>query len=374
MYLKSLSLLNFKNFSQLDYKFNSKINCFAGDNGVGKTNLLDAIHYLSLCKSFSNTVDSQNIRHGENFFVIQGEYLRDGEDENIYCGVKRNAKKQFRRNRKDYQRLSDHIGFIPVVMVSPGDNVLITGGSEERRKFMNSVISQYDRQYLEDMIAYNRALAQRNVLLKDFARKRYFDRDSLDVWTEQMIAPGERIYERRGSFIEKMIPIFKYYQQFVSLDRDDVDLRYESQLHGEDFRAILVNAAEKDRILQYSTCGIHKDELVLRLGRHSIKKYGSQGQQKTYLIALKLAQFDFIKDVNGLHPILLLDDIFDKLDQGRVEQIIRLVSENNFGQIFITDTSRKRLNSILKDTGREFLIFELKGETAIQPHRTKGDI
>ena len=365
MHLKSLSLLNFKNFSQIEYDFTSKINCFSGNNGVGKTNLLDAIHYLSLCKSFFNSVDSQNIRHNEDFFVIQGKYMRNGDEENIYCGVKRNTKKQFRRNKKDYQRLSDHIGLVPVVMVSPGDSVLITGGSEERRKFMNGVISQYDRQYLEDMIAYNHALTQRNVLLKDFARKRYFDRDSLDIWTRQLIGPGERIYESRRSFIDKMTPIFRHYQEFVSLGREEVDLTYESQLEGEDFPGIMDNAVEKDRILQYSTCGIHKDELVLNLGEHSIKKNGSQGQQKTYLVALKLAQFEFIRDLNGFHPILLLDDIFDKLDQNRVEQIIRLVSENNFGQIFITDTSRDRLNRILKDTGIEFSIFELADEAPI---------
>ncbi len=363
MHLKSLSLLNFKNFSQIEYDFTSKINCFAGNNGVGKTNLLDAIHYLSLCKSFFNSVDSQNIRHNEDFFVIQGKYMRNGDEENIYCGVKRNTKKQFRRNKKDYQRLSDHIGLVPVVMVSPGDSVLITGGSEERRKFMNGVISQYDRQYLEDMIAYNHALTQRNVLLKDFARKRYFDRDSLDIWTQQLIDPGERIYESRRSFIDKMTPIFRHYQEFVSLGREKVGLTYESQLDGEDFTGIMDRAVEKDRILQYSTCGIHKDELVLNLGEHSIKKNGSQGQQKTYLVALKLAQFEFIRDLNGFHPILLLDDIFDKLDQNRVEQIIRLVSENNFGQIFITDTSRDRLNRILKDTGIEFSIFELADTT-----------
>lgn len=360
MHLISVSLINFKNFSQADYRFTPKINCFVGNNGVGKTNILDAIHYLSLCKSFFNSVDSQNIRHDEDFFVIQGNYFREGENENIYCGVKRNTRKIFKRNKKDYIRLCDHIGLIPVVMISPGDSVLITGGSEERRRFLNGVISQYDRQYLEDMIAYNHALAQRNVLLKDFARKRHFDRDSLDIWTEQLIEPGRRIFERRRLFIEKMVPVFRHYQQFVSLGREEVDLIYESQLFEGDFGTLLENALEKDRILQYSTCGIHKDELVLRLGEHPMKRNGSQGQQKTYLIALKLAQFEFIRDLNGFHPILLLDDIFDKLDQSRVEQIIKLVSENNFGQIFITDTSRQRLDNILRKTGIEFSVFEME--------------
>jgi DNA replication and repair protein RecF len=358
MHLKTLSLFNFKNFTQLEYEFGSRINCFVGNNGVGKTNLLDAIHYLSLCKSFFNSVDSQNIHHEKDFFVIQGKYERDNEEETIYCGVKRNVRKVIRRNKREYERLSDHIGLLPVVMVSPGDSVLITGGSEERRKFMNGVISQYDKQYLEDMITYNHAMAQRNVLLKDFARKRYFDRDSLDIWTEQMIGPGERIFDKRRSFIEKVIPIFSHYQQFVSLGREEVDLVYESQLNVGNFRKIMDDAIEKDRILQYCTSGIHKDELELKLGDHPMKKRGSQGQQKTYLIALKFAQFEFIRNLNGLLPILLLDDIFDKLDQHRVEQIIKLVSDNNFGQIFITDTSRERLNTILSGTGIEFLIFE----------------
>jgi DNA replication and repair protein RecF len=359
MHLTTLSLINFKNFDQLEFDFSPRINCFAGDNGVGKTNLLDAIHYLSLCKSFFNSVDSQNIRHGKDFFVLQGSYMRNGQEEKIYCGVKRNAKKLFRRNKKDYQKLSDHIGFIPAVMVSPGDSLLVTGGSEERRRFMNGVISQFDRQYLEDMITYNHALAQRNVLLKDFAKKRYFDPDSLDIWTSQMIDPGQRIFLKRQSFIEKILPVFKYYQQFLSLGREEVGLVYESQLEGGDFLSLLNDSVAKDRMLQYSSCGIHKDELVLTLGDHPMKKSGSQGQQKTYLIALKLAQFDFISKLNGFHPVLLLDDIFDKLDEKRVEQILRLVSDNKFGQIFITDTSRRRLETILSNTGTGFTIIDL---------------
>jgi DNA replication and repair protein RecF len=359
MHLNSLSLVNFKNFDHFEHEFTPRINCFTGNNGAGKTNLLDAIHYLSLCKSFFNSVDSQNIKHGEDFFVIQGIYLRYDAEEKIYCGVKRNTKKQFRRNRRDYQKLSDHIGFLPVVMVSPGDSLLITGGSEERRRFMNGVISQFDKQYLEDMISYNHALVQRNVLLKDFAKKRYLDRDSLEIWTEQMIAPAERIFVKRKSFIEKILPVFSHYQQFVSLGREEVDLTYESQLEGGDFRNLLEKSIEKDLILQYSSCGVHKDELNLSLGGHPMKKNGSQGQQKSYLIALKLAQFDFIYRINGFHPVLLLDDIFDKLDENRVQQIIKLVSENNFGQIFITDTSRQRLQKILNKTGIDFTIIGL---------------
>lgn len=360
MFLKNISLINFKNFEQLDLEFCRKINCFAGRNGSGKTNLMDAVYYLSMCKSFFNAVDSQNIMHGRDFFVIQGAYSRLEEDENIYCGVKRNTKKQFKRNKKDYSRLSDHIGLLPVVMVSPGDTVLITGGSEERRKFMNGVISQYDKLYLEDLIKYNQALTQRNALLKDFARKNYYDGSSLDIWTQQLIEPGTRIFNKRVEFLEKLLPIFQYYYDFVSKGKERVGLIYDSQLSASGFENLVERSLEKDRILQYTTTGVHKDDLQFLLGEHPIKRDGSQGQQKTYLVALKLAQFDFMKKINGFNPILLFDDVFDKLDDIRVKQIVKLVSANHFGQIFITDTSRERLETILKDIDIEYRLFDIE--------------
>ncbi len=360
MFLKNISLINFKNFEQLDLEFCRKINCFSGRNGSGKTNLMDAVYYLSMCKSFFNAVDSQNIMHGKDFFVIQGTYSRLEEDENIYCGVKRNTKKQFRRNKKDYSRLSDHIGLLPVVMVSPGDSVLITGGSEERRKFMNGVISQYDKLYLEDLIKYNQALTQRNALLKDFARKGYYDAESLDIWTQQLIEPGNRIFNKRVEFLEKLLPIFQYYYDFVSKGKEMVGLIYDSQLSASGFENLFEKSLEKDRILQYTTTGIHKDDLQFLLGDNPIKRDGSQGQQKTYLVALKLAQFDFMKRINGFNPILLFDDVFDKLDDVRVKQIVKLVSANHFGQIFITDTSRERLETILKGIDIEYRLFDIE--------------
>lgn len=360
MYLKKLSLVNFKNYPSLELDFCERINCIVGDNGVGKTNLLDAVYYLSLCKSYFNSVDTQNIRHEEELFVIQGEYDRLEEPENIYCGVKRNTRKQFKRNKKEYPKLSDHIGLIPIVMISPYDSMLITGGSEERRRFMNGVISQYDKTYLEDMIAYNRALTQRNAALKDAAKKRAYDPEFIELWDEQLIPPGERIYKARMDFIEKLMPIFQSNYEFVSLGREETGLVYESQLHQTSFQELLKSSQEKDRILQFTSQGIHKDDLVLNLGEHLIRKTGSQGQQKTYLIALKLAQFDFMRNMNGFKPILLFDDLFDKLDRARVKQLLALVAENHFGQILITDTNRERMESILSEVPIEYRFYTIR--------------
>ncbi len=349
MYLQELSLINFKNYSQSELEFSPKINCFIGRNGVGKTNLLDAIYYLSMCKSYLNPIDSQNIKYDEDFFVLQGDYLLKDTHESIYCGLKKSKKKQFKRNKKEYQKLSDHIGLLPVVMISPLDNSLILDGSDERRKFMDSVISQYDKVYLDNLIRYNRALVQRNKLLKDFYQSRTFDEDTIEIWTDQLVALGEKLYGVRVKFVEELIPIFQEYYTRISGDKEKVKLVYDSQLHESEFKDLLNNSIEKDRIVQHTTVGIHKDDLILTLEGHPMKKAGSQGQQKTYLVSLKLAQFDFIKEISGFKPILLLDDIFDKFDKNRVRQIIELVAENHFGQIFITDTSEDRLEVILEE-------------------------
>ena len=360
MYLKRLSLINFKNYPSAELEFCPRINCFTGDNGVGKTNLLDAIYYLSLCKSYFNSIDTQNIRHDEDLFVIQGDYDKSGQTESIYCGVKINTKKQFKRNKKEYAKLSEHIGLLPVVMISPYDGELITGGSEERRRFMNGVISQYDKLYLEDMIAYNRALTQRNACLKDFAKRKFFDQELLSLWDEQLIQAGERIHAARQGFVRKIMPIFQENYEYVSLERESTYLIYDSQLNGHSFRELLEQSVEKDRILQFTTQGIHKDDLLFRLDEHLIRRTGSQGQQKTYLIALKLAQFDFMRNINGFKPILLVDDMFDKLDLSRVKQLLMLVAENHFGQIFITDTNRDRMESVLSDLPIEFRIYTIE--------------
>lgn len=360
MYLKNLSLINFKNFSQIEASFSAKINCFAGNNGVGKTNLLDAIYYLSFCKSYFNSIDSQNIKHNEPFLVIQGDYNVSDKSESIYCGVKRNKKKQFKRNKKEYEKLADHIGLIPLVMISPADNNLIVAGSDERRRFMNVVISQYNKKYLTNLINYNKALAQRNKLLKDFAHSHQYDEETISLWDHQLIEPGTYILKERIDFLNKIKPIFQKYYTFISSGNEVVSLNYQSNLLDNNYDELFKISRQKDLILQYTTIGIHKDDLQLQLGEFPIKKIGSQGQQKTFLLALKLAQFDFMKEIYGFKPILLLDDIFDKLDSERVEKIIELVANNNFGQIFITDTSKVRLKNILTSSNIDYELFNIE--------------
>jgi DNA replication and repair protein RecF len=365
MHLKSLSLVNFKNYEQVDIPFSEKINCFVGENGVGKTNILDAVHYLSLCKSNLNPVDSQNVRYDQDFCVVQGIFERLGKEENIYCGIRKQKKKQFKRNQKEYQKLSEHIGLIPLVMISPADSILINGASEERRKFMNGVIAQYSRVYLENLIQYNRALNQRNRLLRDFAVSRSFDREMLEVWDEQLIRYGKPIFEERRRFVDELLPVFNAFHTHVSGMRETVTLNYESQLNNSGFGEGIKASHEKDRIIQYSTFGIHKDDLGMALGEHSMKKCGSQGQQKTFLVALKLAEFEFIRKLTKIPPILLLDDIFDKFDARRVKQIISLVAENQFGQIFITDTNEQRLLGILDEIPADHRVYKISKDAAV---------
>ena len=366
MHLKSLSLVNFKNYEQVDIALSEKINCFVGENGVGKTNILDAVHYLSLCKSNLNPVDSQNVRHDEDFCVVQGIFDRLGKEENIYCGIRKQKKKQFKRNQKEYQKLSEHIGLIPLVMISPADSILINGGSEERRKFLNGVIAQYSHVYLVNLIQYNRALNQRNRLLKDFAVSRSFNLEMLEVWDDQLIRYGEPIYEERRRFVDELLPVFTAIYEHISGNRENVTLTYQAQLQHLSFREGLKRSLEKDRILQYTTFGTHKDDLGMALGEHSLKKSGSQGQQKTFLVALKLAEFEFIRKLSEIPPILLLDDIFDKFDANRVKQIIKLVAKNHFGQIFITDTNKIRLQGILKEIPTDHRVFKIDHKGLVQ--------
>ncbi len=357
MILKHISILNYKNLEQVEQDFSPKLNCFFGLNGMGKTNLLDAIYYLSFCKSAGNPIDSQNICHGQDFFMIQGFYESpDGSPEEIYCGQKRHQKKQFKRNKKEYTRLSDHIGFLPLVMVSPSDSELIAGGSEERRRFIDVVISQYDKEYLDALIRYNKALQQRNSLLKSDLP---MDEELYLVWEETMAVAGEVVYRKRKSFIEEFIPIFQSFYSFISQDKEQVGLSYFSHAQENSLLEVLKNSRYKDRIMGYTLKGIHKDELTMSLGDFAIKREGSQGQNKTYLIALKLAQFDFLKRTGNKTPLLLLDDIFDKLDASRVEQIVKLVAGDNFGQIFMTDTNREHLDDILKKIDSDYKMFEV---------------
>ena len=360
MLLTHISILNYKNLLQVDLSFSPKLNCFFGLNGMGKTNLLDAIYYLSFCKSATNPIDSQNICHGQEMCMIQGAYeLEDGSQEDVYCGLKRRRKKQFKRNKKEYERFSDHIGFIPLVLVSPADADLIGGGSEERRRFMDVVISQYDKEYLQALIRYNKAMAQRNIMLKAEEEP---DEELMSVWEEMMAVAGELIFQKRKAFIEEFIPVFQSFYAFISQGKEEVGLTYMSHAQAGSLRETIFKSRQRDRIMGYSLKGIHKDDLEMRLGDYPIKREGSQGQNKTYLIALKLAQFDFLRRTGSKTvPLLLLDDIFDKLDATRVGQIIKLVTGERFGQIFITDTNRENLDKIVAETGSDYRFFQIEG-------------
>lgn len=359
MVLQRLSILNYKNITEAELTFSPKVNCFIGKNGMGKTNVLDAIHFLSFCKSCANPIDSQCVQHDKDFFVLQGYYANDnGEQEEYYCGLKRGRKKSFKRNKKEYQRLSDHIGRAPLVLISPADAELVLGGSEERRRFMDMVISQYDKEYMLSLMKYQQALQQRNTLLK---QEQEPDPEVLSLWEEMMAMTGQIVYQRRKEFIADFVPIFQQYYQEISQNSEQVDLRYTSHGDRGDLLPVIQQGRQKDRIMGYSLHGVHKDDLEMLLDGYALKKEGSQGQNKTYLIALKLAQFSFLKHLAGsITPLLLLDDIFDKLDSSRVEQIVRLVAGDNFGQIFITDTNRDHLDEILARIGQGYTLFQVE--------------
>lgn len=359
MILKSLSLLNYKNFDSKSFTFNEKINCIVGNNGIGKTNVLDAIYHLSFGKSYFNPVATQNIKHDEEFFVINGDYDKDDKTEKVAISLKRGQKKVIKRNAKAYEKFSEHIGFLPLVIISPADRDLITEGSNTRRKFIDSVISQSDKSYLNHLINYNKILAQRNALLKYFALNHTFNNDTLAIYNNQLTDYGSQIFKKRDAFLKEFIPIFKSRYEAISNGKEIVDLAYKSDLFDDDLNTLLKNTINKDKALQYTSVGIHKDDLHFNIETHPIKKFGSQGQQKSFLIALKLAQFDFIKAQSGVNPILLLDDIFDKLDEQRVAQIIKLVDDENFGQLFISDTHAERTENAVKQVHQSYEIFKL---------------
>ena len=352
MILEKLSIINYKNISEATLELSPKMNCFIGQNGVGKTNVLDAIYYLSFCHSSNNPIDSQVIRHGEEFFVLEGAY---SDDLKIYCGMKRGTKKHFKRNKKEYKRLSEHIGLIPIVVVSPSDTLLIEGGSEERRRLMDMVISQYDPQYIEALNRYNKALQQRNVMLKAEEEP---NADVISLWEEQMATEGEIIYQKRTAFVQEMVPIFQQFYDTISGHQEQVALNYVSHCQRGPLLEVIQRDRFKDRAVGYSLHGIHRDDLEFSLGGHLMRREGSQGQNKTFVISLKLAQFEFLKRTNSkTTPLLLLDDIFDKLDAQRVEQIVSLVAGDDFGQIFITDTNREHLDKILSTSSHDYKIF-----------------
>lgn len=360
MFLHKLSLSNFKNYGQCDLVFSDKINCFTGNNGVGKTNLLDAIHYLSFCKSYFNPADSQNIRHGQDYFAINGIFHRISDSSDlVQCIQKKNQRKRFLLNKKEYERLADHIGNFPLVMISPYDRDLINEGSEVRRRYIDSVISQFDKLYLDDLIQYNKVLVQRNALLKSFAERNFFDSSQLEIWDGQLIRLGSLLYEKRSKFLESFIPIFQYYYTYISGGAEKVDVKYDSQLCNAQMETLIRDSLARDRSAQFSTVGIHKDDLEFTLDGFQVKKFGSQGQQKSFVVAIKLAQFDYTRNIKGYKPVLLLDDVFDKLDDIRVQQLISLVSKHNFGQVFITDTSEDRIRRIFDSMEIDHKFFSL---------------
>ena len=365
MHLKSLHLINFKNYEEAEIGLSSQINCFVGKNGAGKTNILDAVHYLSMCKSYMNVVDRQNIQFEQGFFVVQGDWEKDGDSINIHCAVKTGVKKVFRRNKKEYEKLADHIGQFPAVMISPYDRDLISDGSELRRKWMDGIISQFDRHYLDVIQKYTKVVVQRNALLKNMGEHRLFDRDSIEVWNEQMIVLGKEIHAKRTKFLEEFIPVFQRHYDAIGTKDEEVHLVYKSQLNDAPFEQLLKDFERRDAYTRFSNAGTHKDDLIFEIKGHPVKKFGSQGQQKSFIIALRLAQYEWLKNHLGVSPVLLLDDIFDKLDHTRVERLMKLVADNFFGQVLVTDTDLQRVQTIFAESdlvAKLFLVEEGKVE------------
>ena len=404
MILERLSIINYKNIQETTLKLSPNINCFIGHNGAGKTNVLDAVYFLSFCHSAQTTQDSLVIRHDQDFFMLEGEYAETENGERrterydylqsqgkettdnktnhtsqlsaracslssertlnsqlsftVHCGMKRGSKKVFRRDKKAYQRLSEHIGLIPIVLVSPADIQLIEGSSEERRRLMDIVISQLDHPYMDSLNRYNKALQQRNAMLK--IEDREPDPELLALWEEQMAHEGEIIYKKRKDFVEQLIPLFQQFYETISGGHEQVSLKYTSHCQRGPLLEVIQRDRFKDRAVGYSLHGIHRDDLEIMLDGHPMRREGSQGQQKTFVIALKLAQFEFLKHTNTqTTPLLLLDDIFDKLDAQRVEQIIQLVASDQFGQIFITDTNRDHIDLILSKGDFDYKLYEV---------------
>ena len=353
MYLSNLSLLNFKNISQADLELSNRVNCFLGDNGQGKTNLLDAIYHLSYTKSFFNSIDSQNVMFEESLYVIQGVIKNEQEEYKLYCGLKKGDKKIFKKNKKIYKKLADHIGFFPVVMITPYDINLILEGSETRRRFFDALIAQFDKNYLFELLHYNKLLKQRNAFLKTNTNSV----DLLEVYDDQMIEKAQSIHESRKKFIDEFKPIFNKFYKDISSNKEGVGLDYQSALHENTMKELFINNLTKDQLIGHTSSGIHRDDFLFSIKNNPLKKYGSQGQQKTYLIALKLAKFEYIKLKKNVNPVLLLDDIFDKLDDHRVGYILNLIEKNNLGQTFITDTSKEKIPQILSNLNIQSNLF-----------------
>ena len=364
MFLQNIQLINFKNYENQLLDFSPRLNCLVGKNGMGKTNVLDAIHYLCLCKSHFSIPDRLIIKHEEEFFRIQGIFNREGEKQHIVCKYDK-RKKVIEKNKVAYNRLADHIGLLPLIMITPDDTLLITEGSESRRRFIDLLLIQSDTQYLKFLMEYNKVLAQRNSFLKQAPSPSQIDSALLEIYNQQLLAPAQYIYKKRTDFCIQLLPIFKHYYSIISKSQEEANLQYKSQLSEQSLAHLLAEAQEKDCYLQRTTKGIHKDDLVLTINEYPVKKIGSQGQIKSFLLALKLAQYELLRQAIGLSPILLLDDIFDKLDSSRVEHLLQLLSEQQFGQIFLTDTHPKRAADIIAKTKQDFRQFEVINGTIV---------
>ena len=357
MYLKKLVLINFKNIAQAEITLSERLNCFVGDNGAGKTNVLDAVYYLSMSKSALTMTDGQSVRHGEDFFVVEGTYAGDsGSNDTVNCSFLRRSGKVLKLNGKEYDRMADHVGRFPVVMVSPQDSVLITDAAEERRRYLNAFLSQLDRDYLASLMRYNAVLAERNRFLKSSS-----DEQMLQIYDMQLADHAARIYERRRDIIERMRPLVAEFYRQLSDDREQVEIEYRSELASASMGELLLASRERDIVNGFTTSGVHRDDMSLRIGGYPLRKYGSQGQQKSFLMSLKLAQYRILAEVCGERPLLLLDDLFDKLDTSRVENLLTLVAGDDFGQILITDCNRSRLETILSHAGEKYALFMVEG-------------
>ena len=364
MFLERIHLIQFKNHQSTEIQFISGLNAFVGSNGSGKTNVLDAIHYMSMCKSYLNPIDKQNVMFDSSFFHINGTWNVNNQSNQVSCSYKLGAKKKIKLNKKEYEKLADHIGKFPVVFISPYDGDLINEGSELRRKWMDGIISQVDPIYLHTIQSYQKVLSQRNALLKNMGEHRLFDLESIEVWDTQMVKLGSFIHKKRKTFLSSFIPVFQKFYHQIGAEKEEISIEYKSQLSNEDFGTLLIESHKKDSYAQYSNVGTHKDDLIFSIKGHPIKKFGSQGQQKSFVIALRLAQFDWLKAQKKTNPILLLDDIFDKLDTQRVQKLVALVTQDYFGQVMVSDTDEDRMKALLKSLKVPSKLFEV----------TKGDV
>lgn len=359
MILKKLQVHQFKNYTDRTFSFSPKINCFVGKNGIGKTNVLEAIHYMALTKGFANSLDKHNIQFNKNYFILEAIIENNDKEDKVSCIVNVGRKKKLKKNEADIPKIADYIGYLPLVMISPYDRDLITESADSRRKYIDSILSQVDKVYLNTLIAYNKTLQQRNTLLKYFAKNHCFDKSQLDVYNYQLKDYASFIFNKRKQYVEEIKDRFKKQYALISNGSENVDITYKSQLFVATLDILLDQNLDKDRILQHTSTGIHRDDLIFTINDNPVKRFGSQGQQKSLLIALKLAQYDYLKQQSGIKPLLLLDDVFDKLDQYRVKAIIDLVNSDYFGQIFITDTHKDRIENLLSKLEVDSNLVEL---------------